>query len=92
VRIEHVIPSERFKLGYFCRLINAIVRSELRLARRYDIGGRRHGRAVALGRLVLAIVAVPYLVLREDGLREAAFVLTDRWARVMGPYPEDPRE
>jgi hypothetical protein len=91
-RLEHVIPLERFKLGYFCRLITAIVRSELRFAKRYDMSGGRHGRAVALGRLVVAIVAGPYLVLREDGLREAAFVLADRWAREMGPYPEDPRE
>ena len=91
-RLEHVIPAERFKTGYVCRLIAAIVRSELRFAKRYDIAGRRDPRALSLGRLVLAIVAVPYLVLREDGLREVAFVLADRWARVMGPYRQDPRE
>jgi FkbM family methyltransferase len=89
-RLEHVIAARRFRLGYFCKLIRAIVRSELRFAKRYDTGPGRYSRPGAVGRLFAALLATPFLVLRDDGLREVAFVLTDRWARVMGPYPRDP--
>ena len=91
-RLEHVVPARRFNTGYFCRLIIAIVRSELRFARRYDTAGRKHSQAGAVARLLLALLAAPVLLLREDGAREVAFVLADRWARVMGPYREDPGE
>ena len=91
-RLEHVVPARRFNTGYFCRLIIAIVRSELRFARRYDTARRKHSQAGAVARLLLALLAAPALLLREDGAREVAFVLADRWARVMGPYREDPGE
>jgi FkbM family methyltransferase len=85
-RLEHVIPARRFETRYFCRLITAIVRSELSFGKRYDTGGQSRSRAGAVGRLILALLAVPVLLLREDGAREVAFVLADRWARVRGPY------
>jgi glycosyltransferase involved in cell wall biosynthesis len=89
-RLEHVIPATRFKTGYFCRLIAAIIRSELRFAKRYDTGGRGYSRAGAIRGLLVAVLASPLLLLREDGPRELVFVLADRWARVMGPYPQEP--
>jgi len=89
-RLEHLIPATRFKMGYFYRLITAIVRSELRFARRYDTDRRRYSRAGAVGGLLVAVLASPLLLLREDGPREVVFVLADRWARVMGPYPQEP--
>jgi glycosyltransferase involved in cell wall biosynthesis len=84
--LHHHIPPSRFRCGYICRLIIGIVRSELTLRQRYPRLDPPPPLWRAVASLLFAIAAVPVLVLRTDGLRETAFVLASRWARVLGPY------
>jgi glycosyltransferase involved in cell wall biosynthesis len=85
--LEHRIPAGRMSTRYFARLIEGIVRSEITLRDRYGI--RRYtfrSRADAVGRLGSALVALPVLLARPDGLRESIFVLASRWAALRGPF------
>ncbi len=87
LRLEHCIPAGRLRTSYFCRLIAGIERSKMTLEARYDgRGASPRDRAAALASLVAAAAALPALLLRRDGAREAAFVLASRWARLRGPY------
>jgi glycosyltransferase involved in cell wall biosynthesis len=88
LRVAHVLPASRQRTGYICRLIVGVIRSELTLRAKYL--GLRHGparRLAHLARLVAAALATPVLLLRPDGPREVLFVLADRWARLLGPFP-----
>lgn len=88
LRIVHVLPASRHQTRYVCRLIVGVIRSELTLRAKYL--GLRHGpvqRLSRLARLAVAALATPALLLRPDGPREVLFVLTDRWARLLGPFP-----
>jgi glycosyltransferase involved in cell wall biosynthesis len=86
LRLWHVIPPERVRTRYFCRLIYGIVRSRLAVEALYEgRGGRRRDRAAALARLLGGAAAVPALLARRDGRREALFVLVSRWAELRGP-------
>lgn len=89
LRLWHLIPPERLETRYFCRLIYGIVRSKLAVEAVYE---GRHGtardRVTALGRLLGAAAAVPALLARRDGRREALFVLVSRWAELRGPLRE----
>jgi glycosyltransferase involved in cell wall biosynthesis len=84
--LYHHIPESRLRCRYVCRLILGIVRSELTLGQRYDRLGRAAVRARAIPSVMFALLSLPALMLRRDGLREAAFVVVARWARVLGPY------
>jgi glycosyltransferase involved in cell wall biosynthesis len=87
LKLWHVIPARRLSSRYFCRLINGIVRSELTLNTRYaQRPFALRIRMLALFRLFTAMVALPYLALQKDGVREALFVMASRWASVAGPY------
>ena len=71
-----------------CRLIVGVIRSELTLRAKYL--DQRHGpaqRLSGLTRLAVAALATPALLCRPDGPREVLFVLADRWARLLGPFP-----
>ncbi|HET7231348.1 MAG TPA: glycosyltransferase [Longimicrobium sp.] len=86
LRLWHLIPPERLETRYFCRLIYGIVRSKLAVEAVYE---GRHGsareKAAAFGRLLGATAALPALLARRDGRREALFVLVSRWAELRGP-------
>src|SRR5262249_56453637 len=65
LEVTHVLPASRQRTGYFCRLIEGIIRSELTLRKRYlgthyGLGARLKG----LGHLALAALAGPVLLLR----------------------------
>jgi glycosyltransferase involved in cell wall biosynthesis len=87
LQIEHAIPVSRLTTGYVCRLISGVVRSELALREKYC--GNVYGfcaRLKAILRLLVSALALPALpIFRKDCLREAVFIMTDRWARFMGP-------
>lgn len=89
LRLWHLIPPERLETRYFCRLIYGIVRSKLAVEALYEgrHGGARE-RAAALARLLGAAAALPALLARRDGRREALFVLVSRWAELRGPLRE----
>jgi GT2 family glycosyltransferase len=85
--LEHRIPAGRLRTRYFARLIDGIVRSELTLRDRYGIAEYTFAsRLKAVGRLGSALVALPALLARPDGLRESVFVLASRVAGVRGPF------
>jgi glycosyltransferase involved in cell wall biosynthesis len=87
LRLWHSIPKTRIKTRYMCHLITGIVRSTCTLETRY--GNKRHdvlAKFNALSRMVLAGMAIPFVVLRRDGLREALFIMVSRWAKLLGPY------
>jgi glycosyltransferase involved in cell wall biosynthesis len=89
LRLRHLIPPGRLETRYFCRLIYGIVRSRLAVEAVYaGQGGRVRDRAAALARLAGAVAAVPALLARRDGPREALFVLVSRWAELRGPLGE----
>lgn|GEM_PF-1007791 len=89
LRLWHLIPPERVRTRYFCRLIYGIVRSRLAVEALYEgRGGSPRDRAAALARLLGATAAVPALLTRPDGPREALFVLVSRWAELRGPLRE----
>jgi hypothetical protein len=89
LRLWHVIPPERVRTRYFCRLIYGIVRSRLAVEALYEgRGDRRRDRAAALARLLGGLAAIPALLARRDGGREALFVLVSRWAELRGPLRE----
>ncbi len=89
LRLWHLIPPERLETRYFCRLIYGIVRSKLAVEALYEgRGGTRRDRAAALARLLGATAALPALLTRPDGAREALFVLVSRWAELRGPLRE----
>jgi len=89
LRLWHLIPPERVRTRYFCRLIYGIVRSKLAVEALYEgRGGGARDRAAALGRLLGATAALPALLVRRDGPREALFVLVSRWAELRGPLRE----
>jgi glycosyltransferase involved in cell wall biosynthesis len=86
LRLRHLIPPGRLRTRYFCRLIYGIVRSRLAVEAVYaGRGGRARDRAVAAARLAGAVAALPALLARRDGPREALFVLVSRWAELRGP-------
>ena len=86
LRLRHLIPPGRLETRYFCRLIYGIVRSRLAVEAVYaGRGGRPRDRAAALARLAGAVAALPALLARRDGAREALFVLVSRWAELRGP-------
>jgi hypothetical protein len=88
LKLTHLIPKSRLKASYICRLITGTIRSELTVTDRYGLAP--YGAAARLRattRLIIAGLAAPLLIMsRKDGLREALFVLADRWARFKGPY------
>jgi glycosyltransferase involved in cell wall biosynthesis len=87
LRVWHIIPKERFEVPYFTRLISGIVRSEMTLEKRINGGdGGILDRLLAGISLFFTGLAIPILLLREDGLRETIFVLASRLARLRGPY------
>lgn len=89
--VWHEIPRERLALRYFTRLITGVVRSKATLERRYE--GKTSSASRACGvllRLMTAVVATPFLVLRQDGFREVVFVVAARWAEWLGPYRGSP--
>lgn len=86
LRLEHLIPASRVEMPYFRRLVASVVRSHLALVHRYPPhpwGARDRWRAI--GRFCGAVLAIPILLLREDGWREMALVLTARRAEMRGP-------
>jgi cellulose synthase/poly-beta-1,6-N-acetylglucosamine synthase-like glycosyltransferase len=88
LRIAHVISKNRVTTPYFCRLIVGHVPTNFTLESRHRIRSytlaRRMGGAL---RLVGALAAAPAVaVVRKDGLREALFIIAQRWAAVRGPY------
>jgi glycosyltransferase involved in cell wall biosynthesis len=86
LRLRHRIPAGRLRTGYFCRLIYGIVRSRLAVEAVYaGRGGGARDRAAAAARLAGAVAALPALLARRDGAREALFVLVSRWAELRGP-------
>lgn len=92
LRVAHFLPVGRQRVRYFCRLIVGVIRSDMTLHAKYF--GLRHGpwaRASRLTNLLGVVAASPAIVLRPDGLRELLFALTDRWARLMGPFPNSSR-
>jgi glycosyltransferase involved in cell wall biosynthesis len=87
LKLWHHISKSRLNTKYFMRLIVGIVRSQITLNDRYGV--QRYGlgrRLLALAELTLALVSLPFLLVRKDGFREALFVLTSRYARVLGAY------
>ncbi len=89
LRIAHEIPRERFETTYVIRLIEAIVRGELTLRKKYE--GKKFGsgdRAMAALRLAAAVCAIPALLLGRDAQREVAFVMAARRAYLKGPVKE----
>jgi hypothetical protein len=86
LRIEHVIPATRLETRYFIRLIIGIIRSQETLDCKYDKQSIFFGRTTSTVDLALAILAIPFLLLRRDPIREVLFVLAARWAKVLGPY------
>lgn len=85
--LEHRISVGRLNSRYFLRLIEGIVRSEITLRHRYGI--RKHtlrSTLAAAGGLSIAVVALPSLLLRHDGVRESLYVLASRWATLKGPF------
>ncbi|MEO6812052.1 MAG: glycosyltransferase [Isosphaeraceae bacterium] len=88
LRVAHVLPASRHQTRYVCRLIVGVIRSELTLRAKYL--GLRHGpvqRLSGLSRFAIAALTTPALLCRPDGPREVLFVLMDRWARLLGPFP-----
>lgn len=87
LRVQHSITACRIKATRVCALIAGIARSQLLLEHRYM--GRTYTfkwRIAAILRLFAAMVAVPILpFIRRDPVREAAFILTRRWALLRGP-------
>jgi GT2 family glycosyltransferase len=89
--LEHRIPAGRLRTRYFARLIDGIIRSELTLHDRYGIAEYTfRTRMRAVGRLSSALVALPALLARPDGVRESIFVLASRLAGVRGPFHSKP--
>jgi glycosyltransferase involved in cell wall biosynthesis len=84
--LRHHIPTSRFEVGYFLRLIDGTVRSEATLRAKYCINGDRSTRLSAAVRLMLCVLAAPIILLRNDGYRELRFTYADRLARLRGPY------
>ena len=92
LRVAHFLPATRQRVRYFCRLIQGVIRSDMTLHAKYL--GLHHGpraRASRFGKLLGAAAASPAILLRADGLREVLFALTDRWARLLGPFPDSSR-
>ena len=87
LRLEHRIPAGRLTTKYFVRLIDGIVRSKITLDHRYGVQKYTlRSRVVAAGSLSSALVSLPALLARRDGIREGLFVLASRWARLRGPF------
>jgi glycosyltransferase involved in cell wall biosynthesis len=87
MRVVHEIPRARLGVGYFCRLIEGVVRSELTLRRKYRIqSAAARERPMTMRRLACAMLAAPAMALsRPDGLRDALFMMAERRARWRGP-------
>ncbi|MGA9725746.1 MAG: glycosyltransferase [Candidatus Binatus sp.] len=87
LRLTHMIGSNRVGTAYVCRLIIGITRSELTLRHRYIRAYGAWERLKACIALTGAALAAPVVLLqREDGAREALFIIVTRIARVEGPY------
>ena len=78
-------PPTRFGTRYLVRFIMATVRAEVLIYERY--GQHRISRLRALWRFLVSVLALPVLLLRPDGWREAIFVLAARLAVLLGPQP-----
>ena len=86
LRLEHCIPAGRVTMDYFKRLVASIVRSQLTIDHRYPFRRWTTSDMLrALGMYVVALLAVPVLLLRRDGWRETSLVLAARRAAVRGP-------
>jgi glycosyltransferase involved in cell wall biosynthesis len=86
LRLEHHIPAGRVQMEYFKRLVASVVRSHLTLIYRYPPRPwTMRDRLRAVARYVVSALAVPLLLLREDGWRETSLVLTARRAAIRGP-------
>jgi glycosyltransferase involved in cell wall biosynthesis len=86
LRLRHLIPPGRLETRYFCRLIYGIVRSRMAVEAVYEGRWTRpRDRAAAVARVAGAVAALPALLVRRDGPREALFVLVSRWAELRGP-------
>jgi glycosyltransferase involved in cell wall biosynthesis len=89
MRVAHFLPARRQSVSYFCRLILGVIRSDMTLHAKYL--GRNHGiaaRGMRLAQLAGVVAASPIILFRPDGLREVIFAVTDRWARLLGPFPD----
>lgn len=87
LKLWHLIPASRFRSTYICRLIIGIVRSQRTLDARYV--NRKFTlleRINATGKFVLSVLASPIVMLRKDGVREAVFIASSRFAQMQGPY------
>jgi GT2 family glycosyltransferase len=86
LRLDHHIPAGRVSMTYFKRLTASVVRSQLTLTHRYPSRPwSTRDRVRALARYCGALLALPVLLLRKDGWREASLVLTARRAEIDGP-------
>jgi hypothetical protein len=86
LRLEHRIPAGRVQMDYFTRLVASVVRSHLTLTYRYPPRPwTMRDRLRAAARYGAAVLAVPALLLREDGWRETSLVLAARRAAMKGP-------
>ena len=91
LRLTHLIGRNRLGTAYVCRLIMGITRSELTLQHRYVRAYGAWARLKACIALTGAALAAPVVLLqRNDGAREALFILAMRIARVEGPYASRP--
>jgi glycosyltransferase involved in cell wall biosynthesis len=91
LRLTHLIGRNRLGTAYVCRLIMGITRSELTLQHRYVRAYGAWARLKACLALTGAALAAPVVLLqRNDGAREALFILATRIARVEGPYASRP--
>lgn len=86
LRLLHCIPTSRLSTRYLMRFIPSTVPTEALTSLRYE--GQFPSRARALERFILALLALPMLLLRTDKIREVIFLLTSRWAAVLGPDSE----
>ena len=87
LRLEHCIPAGRVQMDYFKRLVVSVVRSHLTVTYRYPPRAVDDAatRLRAIVRYGASALAVPVLLLRQDGWRETSLVLTARRAAIRGP-------
>ena len=87
LRLWHLIPRRRVGTYYVCRLIIGIVRSEITLKKRHMAQKHTMMRKLeAISKMLLALLALPFLLLKRDGGRESLMVLISRYAQILGPY------
>lgn len=83
LRLGHHIPSTRFEVTYFQRLIAGTVLGEELLRKCYSPRAHRNrDRCIAALQLLAALAATPVLLFRRDCFREIRFVLSARYYRL----------